>query len=164
MLTNERRDLVLRYEGYVRNLVNIKYNGDEDIYGDAMVKLCAIADDYDFEEDGNPDKYFRVKIRKYLNDLHRRDKVVETVVGYIDSVSTVNTVNMERKVDLENILKSRLTEREYNILNLMNDGYGYTDIGRILNISGQRVKHIYIEALAKARRAVLVKCSRYKLY
>lgn len=164
MLTNERRDLVLRYEGYVRNLVNIKYNGDEDIYGDAMVKLCAIADDYDFEEDGNPDKYFRVKIRKYLNDLHRRDKVVETVVGYIDSVSTVNTVNMERKVDLENILKSRLTEREYNILNLMNDGYGYTDIGRILNISGQRVKHIYIEALAKARRAVLVKCSSYKLY
>ena len=164
MLTNERRDLVLRYEGYVRNLVNIKYNGDEDIYGDAMVKLCAIADDYDFEEDGNPDKYFRVKIRKYLNDLHRRGKVVETVVGYIDSVSTVNTVNMERKVDLENILKSRLTEREYNILNLMNDGYGYTDIGRIFNISGQRVKHIYIEALAKARRAVLVKCSSYRLY
>lgn len=164
MLTNERRDLVLRYEGYVRNLVNIKYNGDEDIYGDAMVKLCAIADDYDFEEDGNPDKYFRGKIRKYLNDLHRRDRVVETVVGYIDSVSNVNTVNMERKVDLENILKSRLTEREYYILKSMNDGYGYTDIGKVLNLSGQRVKRIYIEALAKARRAVLVKCSSYKLY
>lgn len=164
MLTNERRDLVLRYEGYVRSLVNVKYNGDEDVYGDAMVKLCAVANNYDFEEDGNPDKYFRDKIRKYLNDLDRRNKVAETVVGYIDSVSTVDTVNTERRIDLENILKSRLTEREYYILKSMNDGYGYTDIGRVLDLSGQRVKHIYIEALAKARRAVLVKCSSYKLY
>lgn len=73
----------------------------------------------------------------------------------IEQVTPEDVVNdKETVVGLALLMKEKLTSREFLIVSRYSEGQTFRDIGKVLDVSGQRVEIIYKQAIIKLQKAL----------